>query len=141
MGRDESKAAGTPLPGKLGIRPGTRLILLDAPAGFEEQTLQPMPEGVRIRRRAAGGPADVIVAFFTERARLERRIDRLRALMDPAAGLWIAWPKKASKRPTDLTEDVIRAIALQHVLVDTKVAAVDETWSGLRLTIRLADRR
>lgn len=129
--------SGTPLPKKLGIKPGSRVILLDAPDGF---ALDPLPGRVSIRRRAPGRPADVILAFHTDRARLERRLPSLRALMEPAGALWIAWPKKASKRPTDLTEDVVRHIALNCKLVDTKVAAIDETWSGLRLTIRLKDR-
>jgi hypothetical protein len=90
--------------------------------------------------RTARGPADVIVSFHTERAELARRMPALRAAMRPDAGLWIAWPKRASKVPTDLTEDVVRELALANVLVDNKVAALDETWSGLRLVIRLRDR-
>lgn len=91
-------------------------------------------------RRRAGGTADVIVAFHTRRAELARRMPALRALMEPACGLWIAWPKKASRRPTDLTEEVVRELALATALVDNKVAALDEIWSGLRLVIRLRDR-
>ena len=79
----------------------------------------------------------MIVSFHTVRAELERRLPALRAMMDPAAGLWIAWPKRASKVATDITEDVLREIALPTGLVDNKVCAVDETWSGLRLVIRL----
>jgi hypothetical protein len=90
--------------------------------------------------RAARGTADVIVSFHTERADLARRMPRLRKTMEPAAGLWIAWPKRASKVPTDLTEDVVRELALANRLVDNKVAALDEKWSGLRLVIRLKDR-
>ena len=90
--------------------------------------------------RRAGGTADVIVSFHDRRADLARRMPKLRALMEPAAGLWIAWPKRASKVPTDLTEDVVRELALEHRLVDNKVCAIDETWSGLRLVIRLTDR-
>jgi hypothetical protein len=87
-----------------------------------------------------GGKADVVVSFHTGRADLARRIPRLRAALEPAAGLWIAWPKRASKLETDLTEDVVRELALANALVDNKVAAIDETWSGLRLVIRLKDR-
>jgi hypothetical protein len=90
--------------------------------------------------RRAGGQADVIVSFHTSRAELERRLPTLRAMMEPAAGLWIAWPKRASKVPTDMTEDVVREIALPTGLVDNKVCAIDETWSGLRLVIRLSAR-
>ncbi len=84
----------------------------------------------------ADGEADVIVAFFVDRAELEQALPGLRERMDKAAGLWIAWPKRASKVETDLTEDVVRELALANVLVDNKVCAIDETWSGLRLVIR-----
>jgi hypothetical protein len=127
--------SGTPLPQKLGIKPGHRLLLLSAPEPFELD----LPEDVKVGR-AARGKADVIVSFHTERADLARRMPRLRAVMEPAAGLWIAWPKRASKVPTDLTEDVVRELALANALVDNKVAALDEKWSGLRLVIRLKDR-
>ena len=131
--------SGTPLPRKLGIKPGHRVALLGAPSGFEDGTLGALPEDVRVVRRA-GGQADVIVTFHTSRADLERRLPALRAMMRPAAGLWIAWPKRASKVETDITEDVVREIALPTGLVDNKVCAIDATWSGLRLVIRLADR-
>jgi hypothetical protein len=131
--------SGTPLPKKLGIKPGHRVLLLSAPEQFERGTLGELPDGVKIARRLSG-KADVIVSFHTERRDLAARIPKLRAAMEPAAGLWIAWPKRASKVPTDLTEDVVRELALANVLVDNKVAAVDETWSGLRLVIRLRDR-
>jgi hypothetical protein len=82
----------------------------------------------------------VIVAFHLRRAELAKRMLALRKLMEPAAGLWIAWPKRASKVETDIAEDVVRELALAHTLVDNKVCAIDETWSGLRLVIRLRDR-
>ena len=82
----------------------------------------------------------MIVTFHTRRAELERRLPALRAMMEPAAGLWIAWPKRAAKVETDMTEDVVREIALPTGLVDNKVCAIDATWSGLRLVIRLRDR-
>lgn len=128
--------SATPLPKKLGIKPGHRLLLLRAPDGFE---LGALPDDVTVGRTARG-PADVIVSFHTERAELARRMPALRAAMRPNAGLWIAWPKRASKVPTDLTEDVVRELALANTLVDNKVAALDEKWSGLRLVIRLRDR-
>jgi hypothetical protein len=129
--------SGTPLPRKLGIKPGHRVLLLGAPDGF---ALGELPEGSRIVRRAQG-ESDVIVSFHTARADLARRMPRLRALMRQDAGLWIAWPKRASGMPTDLTEDVVRELALANRLVDNKVAALDATWSGLRLVIRLKDRQ
>jgi hypothetical protein len=121
--------SGTPLPKKLGIKDGSRVLVEDAPHGF-------LP-GIE---RVEDGPADVIVAFHTERAGVEEAIPRLRAQMEPNAGFWIAWPKRASKVPTDVTEDVVREIALRNRLVDNKVCAIDEIWSGLRLVIRLTDR-
>ena len=131
--------SGTPLPRKLGIKPGHRIALLGAPDGFEGGTLSDLPDAVAVARRA-GAAADVIVSFHTRRAELERRLPALRAMMEPAAGLWIAWPKRASKVPTDITEDVVREIALPTGLVDNKVCAIDATWSGLRLVIRLEHR-
>ena len=131
--------SGTPLPRKLGIKPGHRVVLLGAPDGFEAGTLGPLPQDVRVARRATV-TADVIVSFHRRRAELGRRLPGLRARMAPAAGLWIAWPKRASGVATDLTEDVVRELALAHALVDNKVCAIDDTWSGLRLVIRLRDR-
>ena len=128
--------SGTPLPRKLGIKPGHRVLLAGAPGGFG---LDGLPDGVALRTRASGD-FDVIVAFHTRRAELARRMPALRERMEPAAGLWIAWPKRASKVETDLTEDVVRELALENMLVDNKVCAIDETWSGLRLVIRLKDR-
>lgn len=149
--------SGTPLPRKLGIKPGARVGLAGAPDGFGA-LLEPLPDGARIEASpftpagpaagaAAGpvladtvlpgtGPFDVIVFFTVEQAELAGRLGELRALMAPAAGLWIAWPKRASRVPTDITEDVIREIALPTGLVDNKVCAIDAVWSGLRLVIR-----
>ena len=124
--------SGTPLAKKLGIKPDHRVLLLNAPDGFELA-------GVPVVRRASG-LADVILSFHTERRELERRLPVLRERMEQHAGLWIAWPKKASRRPTDITEDVVREIALANRLVDNKVAAIDDVWSGLRLVIRVKDR-
>ncbi len=124
--------SGTPLEKKLGIKPGHRVMLLNAPERF-------VLEGVAPVTRASGF-ADVILTFHTERRDLARRMPVLRERMEQNAGLWIAWPKKASKMPTDITEDVVREIAFANRLVDNKVAAIDETWSALRLVIRLKDR-
>jgi hypothetical protein len=136
MGAAPNNESSSPLPRKLGIKPGHRVLLSGAPDGFE---LQELPDGVTVRTRASG-EADVILAFHTRRAELAKRMPALRERMDPAAGLWIAWPKRASKVETDLTEDVVRDLALANTLVDNKVCAIDETWSGLRLVIRLRDR-
>jgi len=130
--------SGTPLPKKLGIKEGHAVAFVSAPGEFRE-TLGGLPDGVRVKSRATG-PLDVIVLFVTRRAELERRFERLRAAMDPAAGFWVAWPKRASGVETDMTEDVAREIGLANGLVDNKVCAIDETWSGLRLVIRVENR-
>jgi hypothetical protein len=130
--------SGTPLPKKLGIRPSARLGLIGAPDEFAV-ALGPLPEDVRVRRTARG-PLDVVVAFFVARAALERRLPALRAALDPAGGLWIAWPKRASGVATDLTESLVRELGLAAGLVDNKVCAIDQVWSGLRFVYRLQDR-
>ena len=128
----------TPLPRKLGIREGDRVAFPHEPEEFRA-ALGALPEGVDVRRRA-WGRLDVIVAFFTRRADLERALDRLIANLDPAGGLWIAWPKRSSGVETDITEDVVRDEGVTRGLVDNKVCAIDETWSGLRLVVRRRDR-
>lgn len=130
--------SGTPLPRKLGIAEGDRVAFPNEPSGFR-RALGALPAGVEVRARARG-PLDVIVAFFTRRSALERRLDRLIANLDPDGGLWIAWPKRASGVETDITEDVVRDEGVARGLVDNKVCAIDETWSGLRLVIRLENR-
>ena len=130
--------SGTPLVRKLGIKPGARLGLIGAPEGFDE-TLGELPIGVAVRRRLRG-PLDVIVAFYSSRARLERRLVVLKGALDYAGGLWIAWPKRASGVATDLNDNVVRELGLATGLVDNKVCAIDEVWSGLRLVYRLRDR-
>ena len=126
--------SGTPLAKKLGFRPGFRAAYVDAPEGFDD-LLGELPDGVAVRRQLRG-PLDLVVCFVTERRALERRLPKLRAALDPAGMLWIAWPKRASGVATDMTEDVVREVALPTGLVDTKVAAIDATWSGLRLVVR-----
>jgi hypothetical protein len=126
--------SGTPLPRKLGITAGSRIALLGAPEGFAA-TLGALPDGVRVSARARG-PLDVIVLFTTERRTLGRRLPGLMGALQPAGRLWVAWPKRASKVATDMTEDVVRELALPLGLVDNKVAAIDATWSGLQLVIR-----
>ena len=130
--------SGTPLPRKLGIGAGMTVAVLDAPAGFETM-LGELPDGARIRTPARGKP-DVVVAFMTEHRRLSSRLPLLGRAVFPAGGLWIAWPKRSSGVETDITEDVVRELALPLGLVDNKVCAIDETWSGLRLVWRLERR-
>jgi hypothetical protein len=129
--------SGTPLPKKLGIKPGHRVLLVDAPDGFAPG---PLPADVAVDHKPDAASYDVIVAFCPDTAALTDGFADWRARLDAAGGLWIAWPKKSSGVPTDLTENAIRDIALAAGVVDNKVCAIDETWSGLRLVVRLADR-
>jgi hypothetical protein len=128
--------SGTPLVRKLGLREDQALRYVAAPPGFRE-LIGPLPAGAH---ESADGPYDLIVLFASERAILAEAIPAQLAAMEQAGMLWVAWPKRASKVPTDITEDVVREIALPTGLVDNKVCAIDATWSGLRLVIRLRDR-
>jgi hypothetical protein len=130
--------SGTPLPKKLGIIEGARVALVSAPKGFEEM-LGGLPPGVSLRSQARGH-LDVIVFFVTRRRELERRFPVLARALEPDGGLWVSWPKRTSGVATDLTESVAREIGLDAGLVDNKVAAIDDCWSGLRFVYRLADR-
>ncbi|HEX8771678.1 MAG TPA: DUF3052 domain-containing protein [Acidimicrobiales bacterium] len=131
--------SGTPLSKKLGIKEGADVVLVGAPDGFELD-LAPLPGGVTVRRSLAGRDLDVVVLFVTVRVDLERRFPTAARSLQPAGGLWVAWPKRSSGQPTDLTENVVREVGLGAGLVDNKVCAIDEVWSGLRFVIRLADR-
>jgi hypothetical protein len=126
--------SGTPLIQKLGFKPGMRALYVNAPAGFGD-LLGALPDGVRVLSRAAPG-LDLALLFVLERRELERRLPGLRAKLASTGMVWVAWPKRASKVPTDMTEDVVRDVALPRGLVDVKVCAIDETWSGLKLVIR-----
>jgi len=130
--------SGKPLVTKLGIKPGATIAILNAPRGYD-RILGKMPRDVK-RKIAAVGALDFVQFFTAEKRELERRFPVLERALAPAGMLWISWPKQASGVATDLTEDRIRAIGLAHGLVDVKVAAVDEVWSGLKFVRRLADR-
>ena len=132
--------SGTPLPQKLGIKPNSRVAILNEPPDFA-QTLGTLPAGVRVESELLDGrPHDVIVLFAASRRELERCFNSAARRLEPAGGLWVSWPKKASGVATDLTEDVVRAVGLATGLVDNKVCAVDATWSGLRFVYRTKDR-
>jgi hypothetical protein len=131
--------SGTPLPKKLGINEGHTVATLSEPKAFGA-TLGALPAGVRLVHDLRGH-RDVVVAFFTQRATLAQRLPAMTRAIFPDGGLWIAWPKKASKVATDITEDVVRAVALPTGLVDNKVCAIDEVWSGLRLVVRVENRQ
>ena len=123
---------------KLGIKSGSTIAVLGAPRGYA-RTLGKLPPGVT-HRASAVGPLDLIQFFTSERQELERRFAALARALAPAGMLWISWPKKASGVATDLTEEVIRVVGLAHGLVDVKVAAVDDVWSGLKFVRRIKDR-
>ena len=130
--------SGTLLSKKLGIKVGSRLAVVRAPEGFE-RTLEPLPDGVRLRTQARG-ETDVIVFFVTRRAELDRRVPVLARALARTGGRWIARPKRTAGVATDLSGDVVRELGLAHGLVDNKVCAVDDVWSGLRFVYRLTDR-
>jgi len=123
---------------KLGIPPGARIAILNAPRGYRA-TLGKLPHGVRVAA-AARGPLSFIQFFTTTRTALEAKFAALVRALTPAGALWVSWPKRASGVATDVTEDVVRAVALAGGLVDVKVAAIDDVWSGLKLVRRLKDR-
>jgi hypothetical protein len=128
--------SGTPLARKLGIGEGDEVALIGAPEWLED-TLRAVPDVASVHTDLVEDARfDVIIAFVTRRAELESQLPRLRARMAPACGLWIAWPKRSAGLPTDMTDDVVRDVALPTGLVDNKVCAIDDTWSGLRLVIR-----
>jgi hypothetical protein len=132
--------SGTPLPKKLGIQEGGRVLLLHAPRGFKS-TLSPLPAGVKFASEARAASHDVIVYFTKGAADLAKSFARLEKALADHGGLWIAWPKKTSQVATDLNENVVREIGLAHGVVDNKVCAIDETWSGLRFMRRRATSR
>ena len=126
--------SGTPLLKKLGVKAGHRVAWLGAPEGFAG-LLGELPAGVSASSRL-GREIDVLVQFTKARAQLERRLPKLREAVFPAGSAWVAWPKRSSGVETDVTEDVVRDLALPLGLVDVKVIAIDETWSGLKLVVR-----
>jgi len=126
--------SGTPLAKKLGLKPGLRVCALGAPKAYRE-IVTPWPDGIELRATASA-TTDLVHLFVDARSRLAAEAKRLRALLGPNATLWVSWPRKASKLPTDITEDIIREIALPLGWVDVKVCAVDEVWSGLKLVVR-----
>ena len=132
--------SGTPLPRKLGIGDGDAVALIGAP-GWLEDLLGEVPSVAQLHTDLDGDALfDVIVVFVSWRAELEAELGRLRDRMAPACGLWVAWPKKTAKVPTDMSDNVVREVALPTGLVDNKVCAIDETWSALRLVIRRENR-
>jgi hypothetical protein len=129
--------SGTPLVKKLGIKPGFVMAFVHLPPDYV--LLPDLPEGITIATLALGG-LDWVQAFYTERAALETEFPALKAALRKDGTLWISWVKKAAKIPTDLDENMVRHIGLRNGLVDVKVAAIDEQWSGLKFVYRVEDR-
>ncbi len=130
--------SGTPLPRKLGIKAGDQIYAINPPNNYRK-LLEPLPEGVAFVKESEKEVAFVHL-FVSERQTLEKNLKQLRKLIADAGLLWVSWPKKSSGVPTDVTEDTIREVALPLGLVDVKVCAVDETWSGLKLMVRRENR-
>lgn len=132
--------SGTPLPRKLGLKPNARFGVWSAPAQFSEQ-LGPLPPGVTLVDAARGASAlNLIVCFVSSRAELTRVLARAQKRLEPDGRLWLCGPKKASGIKTDVGESEVRTLGLASGLVDNKVCAIDEVWSGLRLVVRVRDR-
>jgi hypothetical protein len=124
---------------KLGIKPGTTIRTRNAPDAYARM-LGPLPAGVVLSERAKP-PVDVVHLFVMSRTQLETRLQTSREQIRQDGAIWVSWPKKSSGVATDVTEDVVREVALPLGLVDVKVCAVDDTWSGLKLVIRVKNRR
>jgi hypothetical protein len=129
--------SGTPLARKLGIAAGMDVLLSGAPAGFD---LGALAEGVTVHRRRSRARYDVVLGFCPDRAALHAGFGPWKTRLGPAGALWVTWPKRASGVTTDLGENDVREHALAGGLVDVKVCAVDEVWSGLKLVYRVSDR-
>jgi hypothetical protein len=138
LGKEMAGYSGTPLPQKLGIKAGQKVATIEAPQGYRE-LLAPLPAGVSFTTKVAAD-APFVHFFVKKRPILEKELERLRGTLADTGILWVSWPKKSSGIPTDITEDVIREVCLPLGFVDVKVCAVDETWSGLKLMIRRANR-
>jgi hypothetical protein len=130
--------SGTPLAKKLGIKEDMTVVASNAPTDFAAR-LDPLPPGVSWKQQVRP-PVDLAVAFFSERANVTKRWPALTKAVGPAGTVWVAWPKRSSGVPTDLTEDTFRELLLPTGWVDTKVCAIDDTWSGLKFVLRKALR-
>ena len=126
--------SGTPLAKKLGIKPGCAVHVVAGPDGYA-RLVAPLPPGAELDAPLSAA-TDLVHLFTSKKADLARRLKSYRTKLKPNAAIWVSWPKKSSKVPTDVTEDVIRAVALPLGFVDIKVCAVNEVWSGLKLVVR-----
>jgi len=126
--------SSTPLAAKLGIKPGAEVVVVGAPDGYLD-LVRPLPEGVTLADRVSV-TTDLVHFFTSDKAALAEALASFRRQLKPSAAVWVSWPKKASKVPTDVSEDVVRAVALPLEFVDVKVCAVSDVWSGLKLVVR-----
>lgn len=131
--------SGTPLPQKLGIKEGMRVSVFNAPNYFELD-LGDLPDDVEVYRDADDAPADLYLIFADRSAEAQRGFERAVTQLPPDGAIWIAWPKKSSDTASDITEDTLRDLFLSTGMVDNKVCAIDETWSGLRFVVRKENR-
>ena len=131
--------SGTPLAKKLGIKEGSRMFLLNAPENYLD-LVAPLPAGVQVAAQITSH-TDIVHTFSTKKEELSQALHTCLKRMRPDGMIWVSWPKKSSKVPTDITEDTIREVALPLGLVDIKVCAVDDVWSGLKLVIRKENRK
>ena len=131
--------SGTPLPQKLGIKPGLTVVAINPPANYR-RLLGQIPDSVTFSERLKSGSSFVHL-FTSRRSEMQKKMSILRDKISDNGAIWVSWPKKSSGISTDVTEDVIREIALPFGFVDIKVCAVDETWSGLKLMIRRENRK
>jgi hypothetical protein len=132
--------SGTPLLKKLGIKPGHTILVLNEPTDYWKW-LSPLPDDVVVKEKLSAGANDFIHLFVTEKKVYEKEVLRCRKSLKQDGMIWVSWPKKSSAVVTDMNEDVIRDFALKNSLVDIKVCAVDEVWSGLKLVIPVKDRK
>ena len=126
--------SGTPLAKKLGIKEQANVVVVDAPAHYRK-LLEPLPAAVRFSAKA-NKTTDIVHVFGTKKSELARALTSYRKKLGASAAVWVSWPKKSAKVPTDITEDVVREVALPLGFVDIKVCAIDEVWSGLKLVVR-----
>lgn len=131
--------SGSPLPKKLGLKENQRIALVNAPAGFEK-TLGALPQNAEIVKRLSS-PLDLVMLFVDQEKQLTKQFSAIAGKLAPNGMFWVAWPKKSSGVPTDLTFDRVQRIGLDGGLVDVKICAIDEVWSGLKFVIRVKDRK
>jgi hypothetical protein len=132
--------SSTPLVKKLGIKPGVKALIINEPENYFDW-INPLPDGTKFIKKTPSGEVDFIHLFVTDFKDYSKRFKDNRKILKKDGMMWISWPKKSSGVATDLDENVIRDFGLKNGLVDVKVCAVDETWSGLKFVFRLTDRK